>query len=139
MASNTLPIAVRYIKGVGAKATTAQADQTGATATNIVTAYTAAAASAPGSTEGQGALVQDVVVRVPVTSAAATWLIYKKVSSVRYLIRSGVVSAITVAAGVPGYDSTKIVLNEFLNPGDTIDVQTTVTQETQFAFNVGEY
>ena len=139
MASNSLTITPRYVKGVGAKATTAQTDQTGATATNIVTAYTAAAASAPGSTEGQGALVQDVVVRVPVTSAAAVWAIYKKVSSVRYLIKSGVVSAITVSATLPGYDSTKIVLNEFLNPGDTIDVLTTVTQETQFVFNLAEY
>lgn len=139
MSSNSLAITPRYVKGVAAKATTAQTDQTGATATNIVTAYTAAAASAPGSTEGQGALVQDVVVRVPVTSSAAVWLIYKKVSSTRYLIKSGTVSAITVSATVPGYDSTKIVLNEFLNPGDTIDVQTTVSQETHFCFNVGEY
>lgn len=139
MSSNSVPITPRYVKGVGAKATTAQTDQTGATATNIVTAYTAAAASAPGSTEGQGAIVQDVIVRVPVTSAAAVWAIYKKVSSTRYLIRSGTVSAITVSTTVPGYDSGKIVLNEFLNPGDTIDVLTTVTQETQFAFNIGEY
>lgn len=139
MASNSLPITPRYVQGVAAKATTAQTDQTGATASNIVTAYTAKAASAPGSTEGQGALVQDVVVRVPVTSSAAVWLIYKKVSSTRYLIKSGTVSAVTVSATVPGYDSTKIVLNEFLNPGDTIDVQTTVTQETHFSFNIGEY
>lgn len=139
MASNSTPITPRYIQGVGAKATTAQTDQTGATATNIVTAYTAKAASAPGSTEGQGALVQDVVIRVPVTSSAAIALIYKKVSSTRYLIKTAVVSAITVSATAAGYDSGKLVLNEWLNPGDTIDVQTTVTQETHFAFNIAEY
>ena len=75
MSSNTLTITPRYVKGVGAKATTAQTDQTGNTATNIVTAYTAAAASAPGSTEGQVAQVFDVVVTVPVTSAAAVWIV----------------------------------------------------------------
>jgi hypothetical protein len=139
MSSNSLAITPRYVQGVGAKATTAQTDQTGATASNIVTAYTAKAASAPGSTEGQGALIQDVIVRVPVTSAAAVWVIYRNASSVRYVIKTGTVSAITVSATVPGYDSTKIVLNEFLQPGDKIDVQTTVTQETHFSFNVGEY
>lgn len=139
MSSNTLAITPRYVQGVAAKATTAQTDQTGATATNLVAAYTAKAASAPGSTEGQGALVQDVVIRVPVTSAAAVAMIFKQVSGTKYLIKTASVSAITVSATVPGYDSTKIVLNEFLNPGDAIYVGTTVSQETHFAFNVGEY
>ena len=139
MASNSVPITPRYIKGAAGKATTAQTDQTGATATNIVTVYTAAAASAPGSTEGQGAIVQDIVIRVPVTSAAAVVCVFKKVSSTRYLIRTVPVTAITVSATVTGYDSGKIVLNEFLNPGDTIDVLTTVTQETHASVNVGEY
>jgi hypothetical protein len=139
MAANTLPITPRYVTSALAKATTAQTDQTGATGTNIVTAYTAAAASAPASTAGQGAIVQDVVVRVPVTSSAAVWLIYKKSGGTRYLIKSGSVSAVTVSTTVPGYDSGKIVLNEFLAPGEIIDVQTTVTQETHFSFNVGEY
>lgn len=139
MAANSTPITPRLVKGVGAKATTAQTDQTGVTATNIVTAYTALAATAPGSTDGQGALVQDVVIRVPVTSVAAVALIYRKASSVRYLIKSQAITAITVSSSVPGFDSGKITLNEFLNPGDTIDVQTTVTQETHFSFNVSEY
>ncbi len=139
MASNSTPITPRYIQGIGAKATTAQTDQTGATGTSVVTAYTAKASSAPGSTEGQGALIQDVIVRVPVTSTVAVALIYKKVSGTRYLIKTFNVTAITVSATLPGYDSGKVVLNEWLNPGDLIDVQTTVTQETHFCFNIAEY
>lgn len=139
MASNSLAITPRYIQGVAVQATTAQTDQSGATATNLVLAYTAKAASAPGSTEGQGAIVQDVVVRVPATSAAAVAMIFKQVSGTKYLIKTVTVSAITVSATVTGFDSTKIVLNEFLNPGDAIYVGTTVTQNTQFSFNLGEY
>lgn len=139
MASNTLAITPRFVKGVCATASTAQTDQSGATATNLVLAYTANAASAPGSTEGQGAIVQDVVVRCPATSAAAVAMIFKQVSGTKYLIKTVTVTAITVSATVTGFDSTKIVLNEFLNPGDAIYVGTTVTQGTQFSFNLGEY
>jgi len=139
MASNTQAITPRYVQSTGAKITTAQTDQTGTTATNIVTVYTAKATSAAGSTEGQGALVQDITIRVPVTSLVAVVAIFKKVGAVRYLLRSVSVSAITVSVSVPGFDSGKIVLNEFLNQGDTIDVLTTVTQETHATVNVGEY
>lgn len=139
MASNTQAITPRYVQSAGAKITTAQTDQTGTTATNVVTVYTAKSTSAAGSTEGQGALVQDITIRVPVTSLAAVVAIFKRVGAVRFLLRTVSVSAITVSVSVPGFDSGKIVLNEFLNQGDSIDVLTTVTQETHAVVNVGEY
>ena len=138
MPANTMPITPRYAKGVAGKITTAQTDLTGATAANIVTIYTAAASGAAPA-DGQSALIQDATVRIPISSTAATVVLFKKVGGVRFMIKTLLVPAITVSNTVAPYDSTKIVLNEYLSPGDTLDALSNVTQETHVSVNVGEY
>lgn len=138
MSANTIPITPGLWKPLAAKITAAQTDQTGATGTNVVTAYTAASAS-PGGVGGNGALVQDITVRVPATSAQAVVVIFKKIGGVRYHLKSVPVTAITPSPTVQCFDSGKIVLNEVLAPGDSIDVLSTIAQETHVSGNVGEY
>lgn len=143
MASNSTPITPRLVKGAAIAIATAQADKTGATATNIVTLYTALASSAPGSTEGQGALVQDINVSLPsatsTTSVATVVCVFKKIGATRFLIREIALAAGTGSTTAIGATSGKITLNEWLNPGDTIDVSTTVTVPVHVAANVAEY
>lgn len=126
------------LKGVACAVTTAQTDKTGATASNIVTLYTATAAAAPPG-GGNGAFIQDITIKGTGTTAAATVCIFKNVSSTRYLIKEVLVTAITSSTTVATFDSGKLTINEFLAPGDKIDVLTTVTQTMHVSANVGEY
>ena len=138
MPANTVAITPRVPKSYAISATTAQTDLTGVTATNIVTLMTAAATGVPPA-DGQGAILQDFRVRIPATCVAATVAIFKKVGGTRFLIYTLLVPATTVSNTVAPYDSGKIALNEFVAPGDTIDVLTNVTQATHVTGNGGEY
>jgi hypothetical protein len=138
MPANTVSITPRVPKSYAIAATTAQTDLTGATATNIVTLMTAAATGTPPA-DGQGAILQDFRVRIPATCVAATVALYKKVSGTRFLLYTLLIPATTVSNTVAPYDSGKIQLNEFVAPGDTIDVLTNVTQTCQITGNGGEY
>lgn len=138
MPANTAPITPRVPKSWAVSATTAQTDLTGATALNIVTLLTAAATGIPPA-DGQGAILQDFRVRIPATCAAATVAIFKKVGGTRFLIYTLLIPATTVSNTVAPYDSGKIVLNELVAPGDTIDVLTNISQATHVTGNGGEY
>lgn len=138
MSLNNLAITPGVVKGFGASVSTAQTDKTGATATNIVTAYTALATAAPPG-GGNGALVQDITFDSPATTAAGVICIFKKVGGTRYLLKEILVGIVTSSTTTIGYNSGKIVLNEWLNPGDTIDVLTTITQTFAVTGNAAEY
>jgi hypothetical protein len=135
MASNTVPITPGTVKGFGASLTTAQTDKTGATAANTVAAYTATTAAS----SGQGALVQDITFNSPATTAACCIVIFKKVSGTLYPLKEISVGVVTSSATSIGYNSGKIVLNEWLSPGDAIVVSTTITQTFGVTGNAAEY
>lgn len=139
MAANTVPITPGKILGPGCLLSSAQADKTGLTAGNIVTLYTAVAASAG----GQGALVQDITATAPsatsTTTVASLLLVWKNVGGVRSLIKEIAIPAGTGSATAVGATTGKTVLNEWLNPGDKIDVGEGVTLPVHVTANVGEF
>lgn len=139
MAANTVPITPGAVKAPGCLLSTAQADKTGLTSTNIVTLYTAVAAASG----GQGALIQDITATAPSATSAATaaslLLIWKKVGGVRSLIKEVAIPAGAGSATAIGATTGKIVLNEWLNPGDSIDVGEGVTLPVHVTANVAEY
>ncbi len=140
---NSTPVTPAFVKGVGISATTAQTDKTGATAANIVTLYTADTSSATARSAGMGALVQDVTFTIPsstsTTSVATTVCVFRKVGATRYLIREIAIAAGTGSTTAIGATSGKLTLNEWLNPGDTLDFLTTVTVTVHGTANVAEY
>lgn len=139
MASNNVPITPGKVLAPGCLLAAAQTDKTGLTATNIVTLYTAVAASAG----GQGALVQDITATAPSSTSAATaaslLLIWKNVGGVRSLIKEIPIPAGAGSTTAAGATTGKTVLNEWLNPGDKIDVGEGVTLPVHVTANVGEF
>ncbi len=135
MAANTVPITPGTPKGFGASVTTAQTDKTGATASNIVSAYTAVTAASG----GQGALIQDITLNGTATMSAGTVVIFKNVGSTRYFLKEVLVTAVTSSATAVAWTSGKLELNEWLSPGDKLDFMTTITQTIHMAGNAAEY
>lgn len=135
MAANTVPITPGAVIGFGGTVTTAQADKTGATTANTVAVYTAVAKGSG----GQGALIQDITFDSPATTAAGCIVIFKKVGGVLYPLKEVQVGIVTSSATVIGYNSGKIVLNEWLTAGDALVVSTTITQTFGVTGNAAEY
>lgn len=142
MSLNTLAVTPSVVKGVKAILSTLQADKTGATVANLVSLYAATATGAPPS-GGNGALVQDITVTAPsatsTTTVAFVVTVFKIVGGVYSLIREVAVAAGTGSATAAGATSGKITLNEWLAPGDSISVGTTVTLPVHVSANVAEY
>lgn len=139
MASNNVPITPGKVLAPSCLLSTLQADKTGLTAANIVTLYTATAAASG----GQGALVQDITATAPsatsTTTVASLLLVWKNVGGVRSLIKEIAIPAGTGSATAIGATTGKVVLNEWLNPGDKIDVGEAVTLPVHVTANVGEF
>ena len=140
MASNTLPITPGTAKAVKAALTTACTDKTGATVANLVAGFTAATAA----NGGVGAQVGDITATAPSSTSAATaafvLLIFKVSAAASYkLIREIAVPAGVGSTTVIGATTGKIVLNENLEPGESLWFGTTVTLPVHVVGNAGEF
>lgn len=140
MASNTLAITPSVAKAVKAALTTACVDKTGATVANLVAGFTAVTAA----NGGTGALVQDITATAPsatsTTTAAFVLLIFKVSAAASYkLWKEIAVAAGTGSTTAIGATTGKIVLNEFLEPGESLWFGTTITLPVHVTGNAGEY
>ena len=142
MASNTQPIYPAKVIGAEVAFSTANTNRDG-TGT-IATLYTATAASS----NGVGAIVQSITVCATGTTTAGMIRLYRHNGTTFFLIREIAVSAITPAAStkawtIPtseGADSNgRLILNLFLEPGDSIRVSTHNAESFVATADVGEY
>ncbi len=143
MASNTQPIYPRKVVGAEVSVATANAGRDG-TGT-LGTLYTAIAAAS----EGQGAILQSISVTATGVTTAGMIRIFRHNGTAFFLIKEIAVSAVaapgaaTKAYAIPtseGADSNGVlVLNRFLEPGDSIRVSTHNAETFHVAADIGEY